>query len=482
MIKLAGFMPDADPTEPGVITACANLIPTPRGMAGGPTPVEAVAGLPALAAACRGAAVTTDTAGVRRTFAGTQTKLYELSGAAWTDRSRAGDYTGSPESRWIFAPFGNLALASDGVAPIQSSSGLAFADIASAPVARIIVAAKDFVLAFDTVDGSFGDRSDAWWCSAFQNAASWAPSVATQATTGRLVGVPGAITAAAVLGPYVVAYKENGAYLGQYVGAPVVWQWDAVPSEFGCVGPEAVCEVDGAHIVVGPDDIYLFDGTRPRSIAEGSVRDFFRIDRAQDYRFTTIAAFDRANSRVWIFYAGNDAVNGRPNRALVYHLRTQRWGVANRPIEAIFRFTTPGASWDTLTGTWDSLSDVPWDSATWQAGARALAFFDVVHQLRTLNGVSEESTLVTGDYGDDWRGSFVRRVSARFTRAPASSTLIGQTRTNQGAPFTAGGAGVFDDNAYDIRQAGRWHRFSFGFAGEVEVNALDIDLKKEGRR
>ena len=58
----------------------------------------------------RGAAVLTDTSGTRRTFAGTQTKLYELASGTWADVSRVGDYTGSDENRWSFAQFGFQAL------------------------------------------------------------------------------------------------------------------------------------------------------------------------------------------------------------------------------------------------------------------------------------------------------------------------------------------------------------------------------------
>ena len=37
MNKVLGFAPDADPTTPGVLTDCANLIPSELGMRPGPT-------------------------------------------------------------------------------------------------------------------------------------------------------------------------------------------------------------------------------------------------------------------------------------------------------------------------------------------------------------------------------------------------------------------------------------------------------------
>src|SRR5689334_936794 len=382
MIPILGFLPDSDPTIPGVLSDCNNLIPSEKGMIGAPSPAVAVVGLAALASAARGAAVLIDTGGIRRNFAGTQTKLYELTGSTWTDRSKVGNYTGSTDNRWSFAQFGNVAIASNYTEAIQFSASGAFADITGAPKARFIVAAKDFVIAFATNDGTFGDQPDRWWCSAFQDYSSWTPSVSTQATTGRLVGVTGGLTAAATLVAYVVAYKERGMYLGQYVGAPIVWQWDQVPGEVGCVGPEAVVDVGGAHIFVGTDNIWLYDGTRANPIATNQVRQWFYDDGSATYRYRTIVYYDRQTARVWIFYPGASSSNGTPDRAIVYNLVSKKWGKAHRSVECVFQFITPGITWDTLNtvgATWDTLPTSSWDSQTWQAAGRSLGFFDTTH-------------------------------------------------------------------------------------------------------
>ncbi len=85
MIELIGFSPDSDPTSPGVITDCTQLVPSDKGMTAAPSPVDV--GADVLVAECRGAAVLKNTAGTRRTLAGTQSKLYALSGTSWADVS-----------------------------------------------------------------------------------------------------------------------------------------------------------------------------------------------------------------------------------------------------------------------------------------------------------------------------------------------------------------------------------------------------------
>lgn len=485
MIPLLGFTPDADATVPGVLTDCINFIPTEKGMAGGPSPAVGVVGLSALAAECRGAAVLIDTTGVRRNFAGTQTRLYELTSTTWTDRSRGGNYTGSVENRWMFAQFGNVALATNDTEAIQFSASGAFADIATAPKARILISAKDFVLAFNTNDTTYGDQSDRWWCSGFEDYSTWTPALATQATTGRLVGVPGEITAACMLGAYAVAYKERGMYLGQYVGTPVVWQWDQVPGEVGCVGPEAVTDIGGAHFLVGPDNFWLYDGTRPIPIGTGQVRQWFYNDLSATYRYRTIVHYDRQNSRIWVHYPSAASSTGQPDRALVYHLVTKQWGRANRSVEAVFAFITPGLTWDTLSSigaTWDSLPSTPWDSQSYQAAGRAMAYFDTAHNLLTLTSTSDTSSFTTGDMGDDEGYSYTNDVRLRFLTEPAAAGATGYSRDTAGGALSINTTASLSDGKFDIRQSGRYHRYSFEMTGDNEVRGIVPKFKASGLR
>ncbi|MDE2102842.1 MAG: hypothetical protein KGL39_36700, partial [Patescibacteria group bacterium] len=167
MDKLQGFTPDADTTQPGILTDCTNFIPYEKGMKGAPSLVTP-SSVPALAAACNGSAIVTKLDDSRRVFAGTTTALYELSGGSWTAVTRGtGAYTGGSDTRWSFAQFGDATLAADLTDTIQRSNGSgAFADIATAPKAKIIFSVGAFVMALNTVDGTYGTSPDRWWCCA----------------------------------------------------------------------------------------------------------------------------------------------------------------------------------------------------------------------------------------------------------------------------------------------------------------------------
>ncbi|HNE33122.1 MAG TPA: hypothetical protein PK365_12145 [Nitrospira sp.] len=483
MIGFVGFAPDLDPSTPGVITDCIQLIPNERGMEAAPSAVAAVSGLGNLAAECRGAAVLTNTSGTRRTFAGTQTKIYELASGTWSDVSGM-TFTGSSENRWCFAQFGNVALASNDTEQIVASTSGTFAAVSGAPKARVILSIPNFVVALNTDSSAYGDAPDRWHTSAFQDYSSWTANVTTQATTGRLIGNGGELTAGFPFGNGLVAYKAREMFLGQYVGPPIVLQFDRVPGEQGCVGPEAVDDIGGAHIFVGEDNIWMYDGSRPVPIAQDTVRQWFFNDLNATYKYRTIVKYDRNNGRVWIFYPSTTS-SGNPDSALVYHLATKRWGRANRNIEAAVNFVSPGITWDTLSSlasTWDTLPSIPWDSQSWQASGRALAVFNSTNGLVTLTGSGEDSGMTTGDFGDNEQVSFVDKVRVRFFTQPTTSTVTGQTRMELGGSSTTAGSGAFANNKYDIRQSGRWHRFSFLFTGSHEVSGIDVPLKRAGKR
>lgn len=462
------------------------MIPSERGMQGGPEPITP-SGVGPLDAECRGAASVVQLSGSRRVFAGTRTKLYELAGTIWNDVSDTGGYTGSSENRWGFAQFGNATIATNDTEAIQASTAGAFAAIATAPKARIVISVANFLIAFNTNDATYGDSPDRWWCSGLNDHTIWTPSVATQSNTGRLVDGGGEITAAARLGSQAIAFKENAMYVGDYAGSPVVWQWNRIPGDVGCVGPEAVCDLGGNAIAFAADDnFYIHDGTRPVAIGTKQVRQWFYDNSAPNYRYRTMAAFDRQNSRVWFMFPGRSTASGECDTILVYHLTTQQWGRADRKVEAPLNFASPGLTYDgigALYATWDDLPDIPYDSQFWQSGGRVFSLFDATHQLQNMVGTSAHSSFTTGDFGEDSAVTGVNRVRLRFLTKPTRSTCSGYIKQGEGDPYTFGASGILSDSsAYDMRQSGRWHRLTFFFDGPVEVNGIKFDSTAAGTR
>lgn len=481
MIPLTGFAPDADVTTPGLIASCSNLIPYLNGMEGAPEPATP-ASTPALAAACIGAAVVTKLDDTRRIIAGTATKLYELSAGAWVDIGRAAAYNGGVDTRWSITQFGDATLCANRADVIQRSTGASFADVATAPKAEILFSVGAFVMALNTNDGS--EKPDGWHCCAAFDDTSWTPSLATQATSGRLVATAGKLTAGMRLGEYAIAYKQRSIYLGQYVGAPTVWNWLQVPGgDAGCVGKEAICDIGGAHFFVGDDNIWIFDGTRPVPVADGFVRQFFFDNSNPAYRYRTICVFDRQKNLVWVFYPSLGSTT--PDSAIVYHVVAKKWGVANRSIEAALNYVAAGVTIDGLpaySATIDGLAPYSFDSQFWLSGGKSLSIFNTSHQLQAMTGTSVSSSMTTGDVGDDDGVTALNKIRLRYATAPATASVQTLIQMNSGTGFTVAATGSVLDGKFDLRQSARWHKAIFSFTGPVRITGMDADLLPAGGR
>jgi hypothetical protein len=486
MNNLLGFAPDLPTTTPGIILDCINWIPYESGMRAGEYPVAYAS---ALAAECLGAATLTKLDTTRRVFAGTASKLYELNGTSWTDRSRGGNYTLGATTRWSFTQFGDTSIASNIDTTIQTSSSGAFGDQATAPKAAIVESVLSsgggFVLAFNTIDATYGTRGDGWWCCAVNDVTNWTPSVAVQCATGRLLGNEGPIVAARKFGSdRIVAYKSNSIYAGTYVGGQTIWAWEETPG-YGVVGLDAVANLGiNGHFCVGEDDIYIFDGSRPNPVTK-DLRKWFVENCSGTYRNRTIVTYDRDKQLVWIFFPSAASSTGRPDTTLVYHLVTGQWGRADQSIEAALIFNTPSDTFDTGSGTFDADTGT-FDSAS--PGSKLLAIFNTSHVLSTMTGEPSYSSFTLHDIGDDVQVSRCTGVLLRYMSLPTASWI---TPSSTMATAMTQRAGTFH-NAYDVpsnglnkfpvRQTARWHRMTLNFTGNCKVSAYQIDLQPAGKR
>lgn len=479
MIPLLGFTPDLETTTPGALTDCGNLIPYEAGMRAAPEPVNV--GNSALAAACKGAAITRDLSNSTRLFAGTSTNIYELSGTAWT--SVASGFALSADDVWRFAVFGTSPLAVCPAAALRRYSGGAFTAIASAPKAKAIVVAKGFVMLLATNETTYGDSPDRWWCSASFNETDWTPNVATQCATGRLVEGSGPLTAGLRMGDTVVAYKERCIFVGQYVGGSVVWQWSPPIGDVGCVGVEAVADTPVGHVFVGSDNFYVFDGTRPVPIGD-QVKQWWLDNSSAQYRYRTKLLWDRENNCVFVFYPSSGS-SGNCDEVLVYHVGAKKWGRMTRTVEAVINYASQGITFDggsPLVTDYDSGPEISFDSPFWLSSKSSPGFFQTDHTIYTLTGVPDASHFVTGDFGDEDGYSMCTALRVRCALSPDVMSCLGYTLTTSGRAPVGGSSAAFDGSKFPMRQTGRFHRFRLDMTGAVKVSAVRPELKPAGVR
>ena len=476
------YLPDMPENTAELLTS-VEAIPTTRGYAGAPSGVTAYS---ALAAASNGAATLYKLDGGTRVFAGTQAALYEGSGGTWSDVSRGAAYV-TGDVKWRFAQFGNTSLAVSKAIQLQYSNSGAFADIANAPKAACMESVGGFIMLAncdDTGTGlatGYGDQPNRWWCSAiFSPTTTWAPSVTTQAASGLLVSAPGAITGLKRLGEQIVAYKARAMHVGTYIGSPEVFRWDLVPGEVGAGSQEAVVSIGSAHIFVGHENFYLFDGSRPIAIGDG-IKETFFAELNKSYAYKTEGLHDFNNQSVWFFFCSGSSTT--LNAAVVYNYAAKKWGRVTIAAELPVQTVVSGVTYDgfgTLYATYADTPAIAYDSPFWQSGAPVLSYIDTSHVLKTLTGVSTSSYIKTGYIGDDAIVSTCTRVRPRYRTKPSTATITPQTLMALGDTPTSLAASSINGDRFDVLQSARWHRFRLDFTGAMEIESLMPTLIADG--
>ena len=475
-VRFAGFAPDVDQTTKGIFTDCDQIIPTVKGFKSAPAPVSTA--LAAAAGAVTGAALIKKLDNSIRLFLGSSAKIEEATSVtALTDRSAAGGYTGT--NTWRFAQFGDVTMATNKAQLIQSSTTGAFATVAGSPQAAGLETVGQFVFAFDTIDGTYGTRPDGWWCSALSDYTSWTPSIATQATVGRLTSAPGPITAAKRIGDGLVLYKERAMYLGSYIGPPAIWSFQELPGPVGCSSHEAVVSIGTAHYFPGYDDFYVFDGARAVSL-NAPVKNWFYADASKANLSSIKGLLDIEKSLIYWYYPQEGSTS--ITRGIVYNYKTNQWALAHRTIETVVYHDAAGITYDDLGGlysTYADLPNIPYDSF-YQAGRPTPAIVNTSHVVQTLTGVTNTSYITTGDYGDESVFVTPRRVRPRFAQSPTSSTLVNYYREELGDSLTTDYTTTLTDGKYDFMRSSKWHRFRFNMVGNHEIYGFDVDTVEDG--
>lgn len=484
MIPFVGFSPDVAPETQGIFLDCKNIIPAIGGFQSSPSAVDANLG--ALAGAARGFAVVRYLDNSAKAFSGTSAKLYSSSsGSAWADVSKGGGYTLSGDDRWRFAQFGDVTLASAKSSTIQfiDSLGVAFADASgTAPKADIIETINNQVFAFNINGMGFGDDVTRWACSAIGDYTDWTPAVSTQCVSGQLLDSPGSITAGKRLGDTIVAYKQRAMYVGQYVGAPEVWEFKRIPGDIGTPVNEAVVNTGTAHFFIGPDDFYVYDGSRPQPL-NSPCRNWFFSESNPLYMHKICGAFDRKNQRVFWWFVSKSRTDGVPDKCIVYNVKTNQWGRLDQEIEYAAEYISSGVTYDSLGSyftTYDAMPSVSFDSPFWTAGASVISFFGTDHKAYQLSGDSGESRITTGHYGENIQFSTVSRVRPRFIKSPTSSTMYYSYSTTDATQFTQNITSTYANNWYDMLWSARWHKFELVFNGNTVISGFDLLMSPDG--
>lgn len=288
-----------------------------------------------------------------------------------------------PLRRVRFTQFGDNVLFADGrTVGLINLLTLAISTPTAAPVVVDIAQTRDFVMAITT------DNALQW--SQFNNCANWTVG-ANQADKqpslwGQLRRIVG--------GEYAIAITDRSVVRGTYVGVEgaldIIWQFDEISQEVGCMAASSVCNVGRLIFFLSERGFMMCDGNEVTPIADEKFNRWFFSTYSRSDIANIWAAIDPRNSvAVW-------AMPGSPGKLIAYNWVLKRATTIEVDVQALFTGYTVGLGLDSLDAIYGNLDAMPisLDDPSLAGGNPILFVVDNASNLNAFTGGNLEATFM----------------------------------------------------------------------------------------
>lgn len=461
-----------EPDKPSFLSkglqTASNVYPGPLGY----RPVgQYVAGTPAIPAKPLGASSFVSPAGLTAIIAGTGTTLYRNTISGWSEISTG--YGLLDDDRWRFAQFGGLAIATNGVDPIVKidletyvASNLG----GSPPTLKMLTVVKDFLVG-GVVDGVVNMVQ---W-SAINNAEGW--SIGLEQCDYQIIPSGGEVTGL-LGGEFGLILQRGRVSRMTYVGDNLVFQFDEISNNVGCVSPHSVVQAGQLGFWRSDNGFMMWDGATIKPIGHE------RVDR------TFGASYGRAD---WAkMSAAVDVVNNlvtwaMPDRMFIYNWLLDRWSIIVQPSSIVFGGYTQSTSLEEVGTLYPVLETVPvsLDDERWKGGQPQFFVFDDTYTLGTFSGTPMQASVATGDVefmpGREARVSFIRPLGDATENI--EFVVISRQRLGNTSFATNSYSNVSDSGDIAVRESGRYMKIVQTIAAGTDWSYVQgIDLVPHGGR
>jgi hypothetical protein len=281
-------------------------------------------------------------------------------------------------------------------------------------------------------------------------------------------------------GEYGILLRSNGVDRISYVGGDIVFQFDEISAEIGCMAQGSVANVGKLIFFWSERGPMVCDGAQVTPVGDEKIKEWFfaRFSR-QDMESMWAAIDPRNNVVMW-------AMPGTPGLLLIYNWLLQRFSYAELDIAGMFTGFTQYASIDELDASYPSGIDsipVSLDSSLFAGGNPLLLVVNADNEVGTLGGDTLEARLKLSSIeptpGKRSRIRSLRpvtdannasaQVNARMRQGDSEGIVsAGSTRTNGKLPIRCNGR--YNDIALTIPAGEAWSQVQ---AVEVEFEAGD---------
>lgn len=351
-----------------------NVYPAPNGY----RPIQAFEAITdPLDETFQGGATYVASDGTVNLLAGTSTDLYLFGASDLQWSSILGSLSAG---RWYFTQFNDVAVATNGSAPIaiDLTSGTAANLGGSPPTASFCATVRDFVV-LGQADGE--ENKVAW--SGFRNEAFWTPGT-NQADEQPLFS-GGSITGLAG-GEFGLIFQRSQITRMTYIGEPLVFQLDVISPNIGCVAAGSIAQAGRQTFFLSERGFMVTDGNDVYPIGDEIIdRTFLSAYSAQDLELIYSTIDPKQNMVVWVM----------PGKVWGYHWGLKRWFTSSQQLKAAFQGFTPGIDLDSLDALFPDLDamDVSLDDGRFKGGAPLLLVVNSADEVGTLTGENLAATL-----------------------------------------------------------------------------------------
>lgn len=461
ILPFGEWLPDQAPIGLQGATVATNVIPDVASYRSFP---QLQIFTTSIGARCQGATFAVDNAKNNYNYMGDQSALYSLLQASVTAVTRvSGAYSLGTDDYWEFAPWGNTIIAVDGFGdlPQQLTLGAAaFTDMSIGVKARHIGIMRDFVVLGNVSDSATNVNRVRW--SAINNPSSFTVDAATLADFQDLPPEGGEVQKV-LGGEYGIIMQERSMWRMQFVGPPLIFQFDVVQTNIGAYVPQAAVRYQNLVFFLARDGFYSFDGTNLVPIGKGKVDRFFLGDLHLPSIARVHAAIDPTNKMVLWAYPSANNIGGNPDKLLAYSWAFNRW-ILVEGLMLDYLFQASVTSY-TLEGL-DAIADldhlpVSLDDSQWVGGQILLSAFDATHRLGRFNGLPMAAQVDTAEFQlfEDRRG-MVTEVRPILDGVSASATITLMNRNNLTESLSVGGVATspIETGFAPFRQTARYFR------------------------
>lgn len=492
MIEFGDLQADLPTYENSGALVVDNVLPLAKGY-------KSLAGFQALSTTgLTGSAVglfTSFSASGSTNYAGDATKLYQMdSSLVFQDKSKAGGYNNSTTENardfWAFTQFGSNIIATnfaDNIQKFEEGVDTAFSDLVTLK-AKYIAVIRDFVVAGYTEESSTTYNQRVKW-SGINDSSTWTPSQSTQSGFQDIVGSHGNIQAIVGGESAGVIFMEKAIYRMEYVGTPLIFQFNKIADNIGAFAPKSVASYGNMVFFLAQDGFYkLTGGQQLTPIGNGKVDNFFFNDLSSNLDGIT-SAVDPNNSIVVWSYRGSGATGTTNNKLLIYNYAVDKWSTGSgQDLEFIASasqeaFTTL-ESLDVL-GDLDNLPK-SLDSYFYKEGIVGLAGFNSANKFGKFIANSLSATVDTTEF-EGAKGKRSTLINCRPIvdgTTNTSVTITPITRQSQLDTTTTGTAiDTNDTGTCPLRSTSRYHRIRVKVTGNFNtMSGVDIEARPEGGR